>query len=340
MNTSQPQTQTKKNMNQFLDSFDQNITMHTKEGGSENSTHLSIDHKKGSSTEKQKKETITRFSTMTMDDLSPQGVEILKKYQRDGYVIVEDFFVGKSLDKLQKDMAIILKGEEFGQNDFYGGRTKRSYALMRKSRSLDQFFVDSRLNEFIAANFAPNPLLNACQLIEIFPGEKAQKLHYDQQFMNMGQTTRGEDVIVNCIVAIDDFTVENGATIVVPGSHLWPIERTPGPEDHPVPILMKAGSGCFFSGNLWHGGGENRTDLTRRAYIAVFQQPWLRTLENHFLSIPFELAAKMHPQLQAYLGYSLHHPFLGLVDFQHPRKALLEIADLEKQGRKQLFAKL
>jgi ectoine hydroxylase-related dioxygenase (phytanoyl-CoA dioxygenase family) len=329
--------QTKKKMDKFLDSFDSNITMHTREDGKKDLTHKSIDYKRGVDAPKQ---TLTRFSTLTADDLSPESLDIFQRYQRDGYVIVEDFFKGKALKKLQEDMGKILDACTFGENEFYGGNTKRAYALMKKTRSLDDYFVDQRLTQFVAANFAPNPLLSACQGIEIFPGEKAQKLHFDQQFMNNGETTRGEDVIVNCVVAIDEFTEDNGATIVVPGSHLWSADRSPTPNDKPIPVIMKAGSGCFFSGNLWHGGGENRTKLTRRAFIAVFQQPWLRTLENHFLSIPFELAAKLHPQIQAYLGYSLHHPFLGLVDFQHPKKVLMEIAELEGQGKKRPYARL
>ncbi len=181
-------------------------------------------------------------------------------------------------------------------------------------------------HQLLAAFYAPHPLLSALQLIEIFPGEIQQKLHYDQQFSNHGVATRGYDDVLNFIVAIDDFTAENGGTIVIPGSHKWPAERVPTDMDVKDPLVMKAGTACLFSGNLWHAGGANRTEKTRRAIIVAVVQPWLRTLENHFLSIPFPIAAKLDEKIQSLLGYSLHHPFLGQVDFGHPKKKLLELA--------------
>src|SRR5690242_11291293 len=102
--------QTKKKMNQFLDSFDEKITMHTEDGGL-NTTHKSIDHKVGSDVEAldRKKQTTTKYSTVSLDDLSPEGRRIFLDYQRDGYAIVENFFTPKKLAKLQEDMTKVLE---------------------------------------------------------------------------------------------------------------------------------------------------------------------------------------------------------------------------------------
>jgi ectoine hydroxylase-related dioxygenase (phytanoyl-CoA dioxygenase family) len=232
----------------------------------------------------------------------------------------------EELALVQKDTAEILNKMNFGGNEFYGAKTRRGYSILGRTRSLDGFFTRKRVTDFLDALFAPNCLLSALQLIEILPGEKAQKLHYDQQFINMGAQTRGDVNLVNAIVAIDDFTVENGATVMVPGSHLWSTDRIPMEHDVKAPLVMKAGTACFFSGEMWHGGGPNLTNKSRRALVIVFQQPWFRPLENHFLAIPFSIAAKLDPRIQSYLGYSVHHPFVGQVDFEHPRKKLLELA--------------
>lgn len=136
-------------------------------------------------------------------------------------------------------------------------------------------------------------------------------MHYDDQFSNHGESTRGDVGVANMIFAIDDFTADNGATVIIPGSHLWPRERVPTPSDKRVQAIMRAGSICMFNGNLWHAGGANKSTKSRRGVIVVFCQPWFRQLENQFLAVPFDVAAKLHLQLQSYMGYSLNHPFGG-----------------------------
>lgn len=136
-------------------------------------------------------------------------------------------------------------------------------------------------------------------------------MHTDNQFSNHGDITRGDVDVANMILAIDDFTAENGATVIIPGSHRWPRDRLPAPNDKRVQAIMRAGSICMFHGNLWHAGGANKSQRARRGVIVVFTQPWLRPLENQFLAVPFDVAAKLQPQLQSYLGYSLNHPFGG-----------------------------
>eukprot|EP00759_Apiculatamorpha_spiralis_P005056 PhF_6_TR13010/c0_g1_i1/m.20616 len=334
------QTGTKSKMNVFLDSFDENITIHT---DLQDETHKSIHHtmKAGPNINNESNNMCSQFSLKRLQDLSPQARSIYDEYRSNGFAFIPNFVEKKDVPLVQHDLSKILEKAAFGENSFYGGKTKRAYSVLAHTRSLDSALIGPIFHEMLDAYFAPNPLINALQLIEIFPGEKAQKLHYDQQFGNHGNRTRSieEDDGINFIIAVDDFTEENGATIVLPGSHLWPRERTPQPGDKTMKLIMPAGTACMFSGNLWHGGGANTTNRTRKALILVINQPWFRTLENHFLSIPFATAASLHVKIQSLLGYSLHHPFIGQVDFGHPRKKLMEIVErekLEKQNRSKL----
>lgn len=75
---------------------------------------------------------------------------------------------------IQKDTRQILDKVSFGENDFYGRQTRRSYALLAKTRSFDCLFEKSRVNEPVVALYAPNALLSAFQLVEISPGEKVR----------------------------------------------------------------------------------------------------------------------------------------------------------------------
>ena len=84
------------------------------------------------------------------------------------------------------------------------------------------------------------------------------------------------------MVALSDFTAANGATRVVPGSHLWPAGREPAPEEI-LQAEMPAGAALFYLGSTVHGGGANRTAReARRGMFVGYVVGWLRTEENLF----------------------------------------------------------
>ena len=87
---------------------------------------------------------------------------------------------------------------------------------------------------------------------------------------------------------------------------------------------MPAGSCILFLGNLWHGGGENRSGADRLALTAQYCEPWLRTQENYFLSVERETVAGLSEDMKRLLGYSIHPPFMGMVNGMHPRRKLPE----------------
>lgn len=82
---------------------------------------------------------------------------------------------------------------------------------------------------------------------------------------------------VATVFAIDEFTPDKGATVAIPGSHLWGEDRFPEDGDERVQAVMPAGSCILFLGNLWHGGGENHSGSSRLAITAQYCEPWVRT---------------------------------------------------------------
>ncbi|MDQ1402702.1 MAG: hypothetical protein QOG03_1018, partial [Actinomycetota bacterium] len=131
------------------------------------------------------------------------------------------------------------------------------------------------------------------------------------------------DVVVNTMWALDDFTEENGATRLIPGSHTW-VDRTPTKDDPIVKAVMPAGSVIFYSGRIWHGGGANQTDRPRLGVILEYVSAWLRPQENHILAVPREVAAELPERLQELLGYNVYPPFVGYVDGRHPRRYITD----------------
>ena len=131
--------------------------------------------------------------------------------------------------------------------------------------------------------------------------------------------TQQLEVVV--LYALSDFTAENGATRVVPGSHLWPTKRKP--QDHEVVAAeMPAGSAIYYLGKTLHGGGPNTTqNARRRALYFGFSLGWLRTKENFFITTPIEAVRKMPERVQDLLGYQSHGG-IGVVDVGSPSARL------------------
>ena len=207
-----------------------------------------------------------------------------------------------------------------GRNDFEGARTQRVYGILEKTRALDGLVAHPRILALLDRIFLPNYLLSQAQVINILPGERAQPLHPDDAFYAVPRPR--PPLGAATVWAIDAFTQDNGATVVVPRSHQWGDDRQPGPHDEPVSAVMPAGSVIFYPGTVWHGGGENRSPEPRLAVTCQYCEPWLRTQENYFLSVSRETVRTLSEDLKRLLGYSIHPPFMGMVNGMHPKRSL------------------
>jgi ectoine hydroxylase-related dioxygenase (phytanoyl-CoA dioxygenase family) len=240
----------------------------------------------------------------------------LEALARDGYIVLEDLLDREQCALIRAEVARLL--DHTGANPFEGRKTQRVYAPLSKTRVIDSLIDHPRIITLLDALFMPNYLLSQAQIINILPGEAAQPLHHDDAFYHLPRPSKA--VHAAFIAAIDDFTASNGATVVVPGSHDWG-DRQPTREQA-TPCAMAAGSAVFFLGSLWHGGGANQTDKPRLAVTGQYCQPWLRQQENFFLEIPKQQARTLRDSILRMIGYSIHPPFMGMVDRHHPRRVL------------------
>lgn len=236
---------------------------------------------------------------------------------RDGYVIWESLLSAEQCEHISQVVRPWLG--HTGRNTFEGRRTQRIYSVLSRTRVCDRLVDHPRVLAVLDRLLMPNYLLSALQAINIQPGEAAQLAHHDDGFYPIPRPRA--PLAAATIWAIDDFTADNGATVVIPGSHRWG-KRQPGPQDRQVPIVMPAGSCVFFVGTLWHGGGANTSSGDRLAVTAQYCQPWLRPMEAFTLSISRDIARTVSDDLRRMLGYSIHPPFVGAVDGLHPLRLL------------------
>lgn len=240
----------------------------------------------------------------------------LAAVRRDGFVILHDLLSPDELADIRTAVAPLL--DKRGRNNFEGSATQRIYSVLNKTRACDRIADHPRVLALLDQLFLPNYLLSMLQVINILPGEQAQMLHTDDSFYPLPRPRAPLGAAT--IFAIDDFTAHNGATDIIPGSHLWGDEQ-PNDADR-QPVVMPAGSCVFFIGTLWHGGGANRSDAARLALTAQYCEPWLRPQEAFTLSMTRDTVRAVSEDIRRMLGYSIHPPFIGQVDGMHPKRLL------------------
>jgi len=130
-------------------------------------------------------------------------------------------------------------------------------------------------------------------------------------------------IICNTMWALTDFTEENGATRVVPGSHLADQPPDVGHHYETVAAEMPKGSVLVFVGSLWHGGGANRTDERRVGIAMNYCAGFIRQQENQQLGLPRDLVRGFPRRLQELIGYSVYNGLIGHIDKDHPAAVVL-----------------
>lgn len=241
--------------------------------------------------------------------------EIVTALGRHGYAVIERFLDAERVAAMRQDLDRVLDETPQGRNDFEGFRTKRIYALFAKTRVFDDLAVHP-LVLGVLDEVLGHYQLSAPTGIEIGPDSPEQPLHRDDSIYPLPDPHR--EFVVNTMWAMQDFTEDNGATLIVPGSH----GGQPRPTSTPSAATMPAGSVMVYLGSLWHGGGANRTDRPRLGVILEYAWAYLRPQENHLLAVPREVAAGLPERLQELLGYGICPPFVGYVDGRHPRRSL------------------
>jgi len=238
--------------------------------------------------------------------------EIVAAVTRDGACIVEGLMDAGRLGQLSDEIMPFVLATQPGRDEFTGRRTTRTGALVARSAACRDLVMDGAITEAARSFLKPwcdTIQLHLTQLIRIMPGEAAQALHRDRLAWG-GYLREDLEPQFNTIWAVSDFTRENGATQVVPGSHRWDPRRQAEPDEIGY-AEMAAGSVLVYSGSVIHGGGANTTDTDRMGLNITYALGWLRQEENQYLSCPPEVARAFSPELQAMLGYAMGSYALG-----------------------------
>ncbi len=187
--------------------------------------------------------------------------------------------------------------------------------LLLHGERYERLPVHPRLLPVVEGVLGRDCLLSWCMTSNQLPGAVAQRMHCDDEMYPLPRPH--QPLLCNALVALCDFTDENGGTRVVPGSHRWR-EMPEAPYPDGEPIEMPAGSALVWNGALWHTAGANRSAQERPALTVNFCAGFLRQQVNQQLSIPRALVRRFPPRLQELIGYGLFAKKMGRIDWRPP----------------------
>jgi ectoine hydroxylase-related dioxygenase (phytanoyl-CoA dioxygenase family) len=254
--------------------------------------------------------------------VAPSADSIANILDRNGYVIMTDLFPAKVFDAIDSELKPYFDRTPDGEGLFWGHKTKRMGGLIRKSPSSHPLITHPSILgavKQVLGRYCSQVQINLTQAIRIGTGERQQVFHKDDELFPVEKN--GAQYMINAMWALDDFTEENGATLLIPGSHDKPVERMPN-ADEIVKAIMPRGSVLLYYGSLLHCGGANTTSRPRTGFVYSYSLGWLRQAENQFLAVPPAVARTLPDELLDLIGYSIHRPNLGWYEGQDPKVAL------------------
>ncbi|MDJ0850985.1 MAG: phytanoyl-CoA dioxygenase family protein [Myxococcota bacterium] len=248
----------------------------------------------------------------------------LEAIGRDGYTIVPAVLDPDRADALARDL-LRLERElrtEPARNPFEGHQTWRVYNLLAHGPLYEEIPVHPEVLPVVEGVLDPGCLVSSLSSISIGPGETAQMIHSDDQLIPLPKPH--VPIVCNTMWALTDFTEQNGATRVVPGSHLRDHSPDVTKTYDSVPAEMARGSVLVWNGSLWHGGGANRSEARRVGIAMNYCAGWIRQQENQQLGIPRETARGFGPRLRELVGYGVYRNLIGHIEKRSPASLLGE----------------
>jgi ectoine hydroxylase-related dioxygenase (phytanoyl-CoA dioxygenase family) len=240
-----------------------------------------------------------------------------------GYTIVEDAIEPALVDELNEFLARLETYFDVqpSPNSFEGHHTLRIYNLLAFDDVWQRVPVHAHVLPVVERVLDPGCLISSLSSIDILPGELAQPIHADDQLLPIPKPH--PPTVCNSMWALTDFTEANGATRLIPGSHLRDHNPDYGAPYDSIAAEMPKGSVLIWHGSLWHGGGANTTDARRIGIAMNYCAGYIRQQENQQLGLTRERVASFEPRLRELVGYGVYNMLVGHINKRSPAELLL-----------------
>lgn len=218
-----------------------------------------------------------------------------QQLEEQGYVILPDFLSGEEVERFNTRIDAIFaeEGEQAGAEFKQEPGTRRLANMVDKGTLFEAVIERPEILEYIGAVLGPDFKLSSLNIRSANPRSHCgQPLHVDGGEL---PDARGNSVC-NSVWMLDDFTEDNGALRVVPGSHRWGKAPERGAAvDSEILVTGRAGTVVVMNAHLWHGGTDNKTDCPRRAMHVYYTRGDRPQQQYQKVLVRAEVQARMSP---------------------------------------------
>ncbi|CAF2043546.1 unnamed protein product [Rotaria magnacalcarata] len=271
--------------------------------------------------------------------------EILECLRRDGVAVVTGMYTRSHVEQVKQDLAPHFDCDKIDQSGFFPSTTQRAMGFFAISRACIDMAMNPLLlavaNRLLTSTYTfyvgsekktvqSKPVISSTVGFRINPGGQQQELHRDDTDFH----ARPCDwpMMIGCVIALTRTHKNNGATLVIPGSHLWEDSNRAPLVEEAVPAELEPGDAAIFVGNLYHAGGSNLTVDERREIAGIFMSKgFYRQAENEYLAVPPERCKELQlssAELRV-LGYGISQPACGFFKYKDPMESVFGIVDDE-----------
>lgn len=227
-----------------------------------------------------------------------------------GYAVVEGVLDSPQIERTRARMYDV---QQAIRDDIGTDRLERAGELgvLRLMVAYDEEFLSllevPQILEIVDAALSPTAILHLQNgfILPPRPEEALQNGTFQQSFhRDFPRYLNGYLASVNTLLTLDDFTAENGGTIVVPGTH----QRPEGPDDRFLEAAAEsvecpAGSAIVFDSTLWHAAGRNRSTRDRMGINQQFTRSFLKQQVDYIRALGPEVVERQSPRTQQLLGW-------------------------------------
>lgn len=244
--------------------------------------------------------------------------ELVADIHSQGFVIVPDVISPQLVAHLRQSLTTTMEMEKtpLGSNVFLGTESRRVFNLLQHGVPFDQVPLLEPLLSTAESILGRDLLLSSLTGFVTYPGQTPQPIHADDAGIPLERPH--QPLAILGILALTDFTRDNGGTRVVPGSHLFDRRPTVEDDEDTLTVEMSAGSLLIYNGSIWHGGSANNSASTRMGIICNYCAGWIRQEENLMFGLSRDLVAQFDPRLRKLVGYNTFKGLRGHVSGVNP----------------------
>ena len=226
---------------------------------------------------------------------------------KQGFTLLRDVIPTDEVNELRRlSMALATDERASGRGAMYlDDRAQRVWNLVNKDEPFEGANQHPRILAAMEYLLGEDCTLSSFTVNIINPEANEGGLHIDYPLRLMPDPRPSFPLIANSVWLLDDFTLENGATRCVPGSHLR-LEGGPEPGvkyDDEVQVCGPKGSALIVNGALWHASSANHTEGDRVGLLGFFCRSFLKPQQDHLKLASDEVISRATPTLRRLLGF-------------------------------------